>query len=650
MRKIRIAQIFPTIENIESFKKKPTEGEWFLIRNLTENLSDEYEIYFQPFLNGSMPDIIIAKRNAGIAIIEVKDWNLSAYSLDVNNNWIVSKEQQKIKSPFQQVFNYKKTLFDIQLNALAEKRALNRDIFKMIDCYVYFHKSSQEDINTLYNEALRELRNKKNENTDGYKNGYIQYSNYEKQRKYLDHKTYQFNRDKKNALSFGNIITRIHNHLEQERSFFADDIYYEFRRYLKPPFHTSHKGIELEYNKKQSDLIISQPICQKIKGVAGSGKTTVLAKRAVNAHKRHNDKILILTYNKSLCNYIRDRISDVRENFDWNFFHICNYHLFIVQQVNTSSLYTGDEDSKINWNRVVSDEKLFDGHEYELDKYKTILVDEIQDYDPAWIKIIKKYFLSKDGEMVLFGDDSQNIYGHPIKVKKLNETIVSGFGRWKSLTESLRSKHGCKVLYLAADFQKKYILPKYDVDAIAHKDKYSQMYMFDTVTGWVCNDFDVGLDKIYNKIFEYIQQHETHPNDIVIIAKEVSLLRKLDQKIRDQTNEKTDTTFESEETYQELKNRNKNDTSVLDSRLEQIRKSKKFAFNANSGLLKLSTVHSFKGFESSTVIYIVTEYDNDEMVYTGITRSKKDLLAFVHKNSLYLSFFKNQGNMDFHAF
>lgn len=74
-----MTQLSPTFENIERFKVKPTEGEFFLIEHLTVNLSDEYEIYFQPFLNGVMPDIIIVKRGAGIAIIEVKDWNLDSY-------------------------------------------------------------------------------------------------------------------------------------------------------------------------------------------------------------------------------------------------------------------------------------------------------------------------------------------------------------------------------------------------------------------------------------------------------------------------------------------------------------------------------------------------------------------------------------------
>ena len=64
----------------------------------------------------------------------------------------------------------------------------------------------------------------------------------------------------------------------------------------------------------------------------------MLAKRAVNAHKRTADQILILTYNLSLKNYIHDRISEVREEFNWNNFYITNYHQFFKTQANNYNL------------------------------------------------------------------------------------------------------------------------------------------------------------------------------------------------------------------------------------------------------------------------------------------------------------------------
>ena len=58
-----MAILYPKYETIKNLKVPSTEGELKMIDFLLENLNDEYEIYFQPFLNGDCPDINInAKR------------------------------------------------------------------------------------------------------------------------------------------------------------------------------------------------------------------------------------------------------------------------------------------------------------------------------------------------------------------------------------------------------------------------------------------------------------------------------------------------------------------------------------------------------------------------------------------------------------
>ncbi len=90
-----MAQIFPTIENIERLKVTPTEGEMFLLSYLIESMDNDVEIYFQPFLNGDRPDIIIIKKDYGVTVIEVKDWDLNSYYIDEDNKWHVKKKQSK---------------------------------------------------------------------------------------------------------------------------------------------------------------------------------------------------------------------------------------------------------------------------------------------------------------------------------------------------------------------------------------------------------------------------------------------------------------------------------------------------------------------------------------------------------------------------
>lgn len=55
--------------------------------------------------------------------------------------------------------------------------------------------------------------------------------------------------------------------------------------------------------------------------------------------------------------------------------------------------------------------------------------------------------------------------------------------------------------------------------------------------------------------------------------------------------------------------------------------------------MKLSTLHSFKGFESPTVFVIVNEPDGPELLYTGLTRAKENIVVLLPEGSRYSDFF-----------
>jgi hypothetical protein len=144
-----MAILYPTCENIKRLKVQPTEGEMFLIKHFFKYLSDEIEIFFQPFIDGDRPDIILVQKNAGISIIEVKDWNLEAYYIDDKANWYLRKNNQKIKSPFRQVEAYKNNIFEFHINGLLEEKINNRKLYGKINTFVYFHKSTQYNLNNF---------------------------------------------------------------------------------------------------------------------------------------------------------------------------------------------------------------------------------------------------------------------------------------------------------------------------------------------------------------------------------------------------------------------------------------------------------------------------------------------------------------------
>ena len=98
---------------------------------------------------------------------------------------------------------------------------------------------------------------------------------------------------------------------KNESKLFSDEIYNEFKRMLQPVEQVIDQQYQITFSKDLQHLITSRRNYKGKIRVAGCGKTTVMAQRAVSAFKQTGKRVLILTYNITLCNYIYDRISDV---------------------------------------------------------------------------------------------------------------------------------------------------------------------------------------------------------------------------------------------------------------------------------------------------------------------------------------------------
>lgn len=634
-----MAKIFPSFEVINKSKQKVTEGELFLLQELSHLLDDEVEIYFQPFFNGERPDLVLIHKVKGIIIIEVKDWYLSKYNLDDKNKWHVKYNGHKIRSPFSQVFGYKNNMFNLHINGLLEKAFKNNNFYKVISCFVYFHHENKASIDQFYaphilnlNQQLNLLNNKHNE---------LKFNRYERKRIYLKSKLRKFQRDLYRHSVTKDQLKKIKFPFTEKTNLYTTYIYESFLRYLQPPYHYLNDGKKIDYTKAQARLTVSEKgKREKIKGVAGSGKTTVLAKRAVNAHKRHGKHVLILTFNLTLNMYIKERINEVRSEFSWNAFAIINYHKFISTALTRSGVEIDiPEDIKRDKQKVsdhldlkyYSNENVFDNVEIN-EKFETILIDEVQDYKPEWIKIIRKYFLTKDGEMVLFGDEKQNIYERETDTEKSTKT-VQGFGRWKILPKSFRYKEDSHILDLARGFQEAFFKDKYELDF-----REQAQLSLSGVGINQCVIHNIGdFHSIISYVFSIAKTENIHPNDIIILSSSISQMREIDFQIRKNKsfNERTLTTFESKEAFNKFCKSSPNE-------IENIRANKKYGFNLNSGVLKLSTIHSFKGYELPTVFLIVNESDMAELIYVGLTRAMFNLVVFITKSSKFLSFFQNR--------
>lgn len=628
-----MAKLNPPIDVIKRLKVQPTEGEWRLLNFLLQNLDDTYEIFFQPFVNGDNPDIAVIRRDSGLLIIEVKDWNLSHYSIDEKTKWHLRKDNVPIKSPLKQVESYKENLFKLHSEELFQRNVSNKNNWATVGCAVYFQNASE---NQLTHFLLDNFQSDTDEHNYSYYRKFVSYFGI-------------LGQDSLNKGRLDSLLSKFW--LNRKSKYFDDVLYNSLVRYLQSPIHQLEDGKNITYTKEQQELIRSEVRPRrKIKGVAGCGKTLVMSKRAVNAHVRTGSTVLILTFNLSLKNYVHDRINDVRENFYWNNFYITNYHQFFKAQANHYNLEITGLDC---W----EDTSFFEPVKNSISKYDVVLIDEIQDYMQEWIDIIATYFTHPETEFVVFGDEKQNIYER--EMDENNEpkvrTIVGAWNRSLNTSHRFTSNIG----NIALKFQREMFNQKYQLDdlkvlsQIDFEKRIVEYHYFHMYTA----------KSLLNSVYSILLKHKIHPSDVGILCSKVELIRELDYLIRDVKKEKTTTTFESQEEFDEIK---KEETAKLEAtncpddefewelkramhdRLEEIRKLKKNHFWMKTGTMKLSTVHSFKGWEIDTLFLFVEDeedehsFTNAELVYTGLTRARRNLIVYNLGNTDYDNFFKRE--------
>jgi hypothetical protein len=698
-----MATLYPSLVDVSNLKVQPEAGELELLAFLESSLDDSFEVFFNSFLNGDRPDVIIMRKGYGVMIIEVKDWDLKHYYLDEKKKWRLRLNNAYIKSPIDQVLHYKENIFNLHLANLLEKKIRDFKYWNVISCAVYFHNASGPDILRKLVEPFRD------------------------DRKYNDFLKYNIDfigNDNLNTSDFDRILEGRKLKANQDSFFFSDELYESFKRYLMPVWHTKEDGEKLNYSSRQKELILSEPREQRIKGVVGSGKTTVLAGRAVNAHLRTSDQVLILTYNITLKNYIHDRISRVRENFCWNNFYINNYHNFLTAEMNNLGVQIVIPEGFSNWSEdaksdyfeenYYSNLKLFVELIDKTRKYKVILIDEIQDYKRPWMDIIKNCFLDAGGEYVLFGDEKQNIYDNEQENKDIRTNVKQ---RPSEMKECFRSD--IKIKNLAVNYQKLFFGSKYDIDSFNTQTAMS--FGIESKLSYLYMPYNDGIGGLYSVIKKASIQFNEHPNDIAVLGFTIDLLRGLECFYRYKSNERTNAMFETQEVWFKLLLDSfkederiksgirlfkkagseaekvgllavcftlmslskkfedtefpqrlssyliKHKASLIEfnewynsegvkqiacakktwqmaSDIKNIRDNKKNHFWFNSGTIKFSTIHSFKGWEAGTLILIIEpkfDYGDtiqafDELIYVGLTRSRSNLVVL------------NYGNKDYH--
>ena len=563
-----------------------TEGEKLLFNKLIEHFGNnkEYNIYFQPFLNGMQADIIVYKKGCYPILIEIKDWQEASYIIPNDNStpWIVKKNDCRIVSPFKQVDNYKNIIYMLLENFYINKHE-KPSYFGLIKNVLYFHNFSIAKANQLDGKSK-------------YTGVYCLES--------VDSLIHSIENIRANNL--------INDELDQ---IFCTLFETGFNRLYDIKERTPISEEKLKTIKQQS----------KVRGPAGTGKSYELASYAVYlVEQKKIDKVLIVTFNITLKHWIHDLISSFKnKDTPWSSFHIVHYHALMSSKMDEYNI------EKDHFLELCNDEHIFDQIQNS-NKYGALLLDEGQDFMPSWFKILRSHFLKKDGYYYIAADKGQNIYENAeLDDERQIQTNIPG--RWNELKKNFRLKG--EIYNLASSYRTKY-LDTPDTD---------ETYDLALESKIECLPLD--FEEIF-KCFEKLKKEKFAFNDFAVISGYIgeqdeknpynSTLATFEQEYR-----KRYVGMKTTCSFTETKYRNK--LNKMD--IEKSDRNKKLAFRMNTGHVKIATVHSFKGWESPVVFLLVDknitgQINHEAIVYTGITRAidrliictnDQDLTTFVNK-------------------
>lgn len=604
------SRIFPDWSQMASLHTPLTEGESNFLHFLDENLPkdpswregqnlEDYKgwlIFAQPFLNGARPDVVVFHPFVGIIIYEVKEWNLSNYSWKKREDGTVltvndGKGEYIVKSPVRQVDYYKKLLIEQLVPAIGEEVDANVKQYGLVKTGLYFHRALEADALQMFASAVKN--------------------------------TAFFPILGKNSLSVTNLQAVVPGVQYSTSRYWNREWNKEILFWLIPPFHSIEQGTELKLKAGQTKLAEPRPGHHRARGVAGSGKTQALAYRAGKlASMKQN--VLIVTFNITLWHYIRDMIRRSPFAFSWDKITFHHFHGFCKTKLNEfGRLWPNSpgetEEALAEFFRVIVPEAVKEASEGKtFDVYDAILIDEGQDYHVEWYDLLHTKFLSNRDELLVVCDKKQNIYERELDWldKRSTRGLDKFTERYIDLTTTFRMPK--RVAQLSLDFSETFELNQ---DLKVAEIDGAPVHVHSPHIVWQNIEDDSWLQNV-DYAFQRLKRERYSVSDMVVLLP---------------------THKKGRDCVDYFKQQSIAVNHVFEDDDEKKYHPHKKAFWMGDGRLKMSTIHSFKGWELLNIVLYIPKHAPesnrrlDAMVYTAITRTRENLIV-LNANSRYAKF------------
>ncbi|SIT66096.1 3'-5' exonuclease [Edaphobacillus lindanitolerans] len=437
----------------ESIRTSATAGERLLFRTMKTVLPDDVIVYYEPEIRGRRPDFVIIGPDFGLLVLEVKDYTKSTLHELNPDQWtlLTSQDGRRIvPSPMLQARKYmfliKEALERDAGLVHAEGKYENRLKFPCGYGTVLTRMHTDDLLRLGLDRVLEPCQTFVRDEIDP------------------DHPNFSEELFIEKIYSIAGMAFPLRDPLgRREIDAIRYHLFPEVRisaEYREPAVHQDQMLLSLK-DIKAMDLhqeSLAKQIGDKnrlIRGVAGSGKTLILASRAKLLMKEHPDwKILILCYNISLSRTIaamvRRMVNEPDSLFDFDFsegekernlpdtgnIEVRNFHEWLKFDLKIKEEQISYYIGKLNRKEAI------------LKRYDAILIDEGQDFEPEWFTLVSRLLNPETKSFLLVEDRAQSIYKR--KRSYIQDTGFDFRGRSKVLNINYRNTE--QIVSFAWDF------------------------------------------------------------------------------------------------------------------------------------------------------------------------------------------------------
>lgn len=440
--------ISPDRRSLANLRTPLTNGEAAVVAFFDRTLSEGWEIYVQPHLNGLRPDVVLLHPQKGVAVYEIKDWDFQKvhyeyriasknqchlWCRDSSGRWFRQREE-----PFAKALRYRDEILNLYCPSLGQQLETQPGAASAITAGLILGNLTSAKAKELFEPVIQTHK------LFGPKAKYNTISGIDAIRENRLGVVFPWAADGRNS------------------QWINEEIAADLKSWLLEPDHSESQRYPLPMNVKQRELATTRTATgyRRVRGPAGSGKSLAIAARAAQLSAERKS-VLVISFNITLLHYLRDLAvrypepnRSITDQITWLHFHgwckrTCDEAGFAEEYIALWRKYFSPDESILDGDKsgltellekelpeVVASAMKISGD--RVTKYDAILCDEGQDLNLEWWNLLRSV-LRPGGEMLLAADRTQDLYE---RTTIWTETSLenAGFkgGRWFELEESYR--------------------------------------------------------------------------------------------------------------------------------------------------------------------------------------------------------------------